>query len=98
LATVAALGSTPGWFVWSAVSAAELLVAWIAAVATWRSVSRGIQGNVRYGFVAIGFALLFVGAQLVLTIAWIGWTALAGLELVASPVAVLLDGLILLMG
>jgi hypothetical protein len=38
--------------------------------------------------------LAFVGVQLVLTIGWTGWTALAGLGLAPAPAALVLDWLI----
>jgi hypothetical protein len=94
LEAAASVGHAGGWLLWSIVSAGELLIAWIATVATWRSAWRGPAGTGRYGFLAIGFALLFVGAQLVLTIGWTGWAAVAGLGLAPSPGFVLLDQVI----
>ena len=92
--TAAATGHAGGWFLWSLVSAGEFLVVWIATVATWRSAQRGPIGGAHYGLVAIGLAFVFVGVQLVVTIGWTGWTALAGLGLAPSPALVILDRVI----
>ena len=76
------------------VSVGEILVALIAVVATWRSVERDRAGAGRYGFFAIGLALIFVGVQAVLTVLWTGWAALAGLGLAPSPGLAVLDQLL----
>jgi hypothetical protein len=94
LEIAAAAGGASGWVAWVLVGAGELLCAWVAAVATWRSARRGRPGGRRYGAMAVGLALIFVGVQLALTIAWTGWTALAGLGLAPAPATLALDRLI----
>jgi hypothetical protein len=94
IAITSAMGSATGWVCWLVVNAGELLFAWIATVATWRSARRGRPDGRRYGLVSVGLALLFVGAQLALTIGWTGWTAAAALGLAQEPAAVALDWLI----
>jgi hypothetical protein len=94
VAATGAMGSTTGWVCWLTVSAGELLFAWIAAVATWRSARRGRSDGRRYGPISVSLALIFVGAQLVLTIGWTGWTAGAALGWAPEPAAVALNWLI----
>ena len=90
----ASAGGAGGWISWVVVSAGELLLVWVAAVAAWRSARRGRLDGRRYGPIAVGFALTFVGIQLALTIGWTGWTALAGFGLAPEPAAFALHRLI----
>lgn len=83
-----------GWLLWVAVSAGELLVAWVATVATWRSAQRDRRSGCRYGPIALALALSFVGVQLALTVIWIGWTGLARVRLAPRPAALLLNWIV----
>jgi hypothetical protein len=94
VAVTGAMGDATGWVCWLAVNTGELLFAWIATVATWRSARRGRPDGRRYGPISVSLALLFVGAQLALTIGWMGWTAGAALGLAQEPAAVALNWLI----
>jgi hypothetical protein len=94
IAVTGAIGGETGWVCWLAVSAGELLFVWIATVATWRSARRGRPDGRRYGPISVSLALLFVGAQLALTVGWTGWTAGAALGLAPEPGAIALNWLI----
>ncbi len=86
----ASAGGATGWIFYIAVALGELTFAWVSSVATWRAAQRGRANGRRYGSVAIGLALAFVGLQLVFTAAWTGWSGLAGLGFVPEPGNVLL--------
>ena len=64
------------------------------AFGTPRSARRGRHDGRRYGALPVGLALVFVGAQLTLMIAWIGWTAGAALGLAPEPAAIGLNWLL----
>ena len=81
-----------GWFGFALVALAELAFAIVCAVAVWRA-KRGWH-RAPYPAFAVALALLLVWSQLVFTLGWIGWSAVAGFGFVPAPMDTITNDLL----